>query len=145
MFCREWRCIYDTTLTAIGDTSPASEGPCISTDKSYEFRRPLVYTTTAVLHLIRAMSEVSPIEKSTSTNEPRIFYCCVWNLKELQTSPKKLSARVKKFLSIKKDRLTGIVPKFIVVDRMERCVRPHFLSLTYVTDFWWFPPYVRIG
>lgn len=39
---------------------------------------------------------------------------------ELQEPSKKLAARVKKFFATKKDRLSDVVPRFVVVDGMER-------------------------
>lgn len=39
---------------------------------------------------------------------------------ELQEPSKKLATRVKRFFSAKKDRLSDIVPRFVVVDGMER-------------------------
>lgn len=39
---------------------------------------------------------------------------------ELQEPSKKLAARLKRFFSTKKDRLGDIVPRFVVVDGMER-------------------------
>ncbi|CAN0165613.1 unnamed protein product [Scytosiphon promiscuus] len=39
---------------------------------------------------------------------------------ELEAPPKKLASRVKRFFTIKKDRLADVVPRFIVVDGIER-------------------------
>lgn len=38
---------------------------------------------------------------------------------ELASAPKKLETRVKRFFSAKKDRLTDIVPRFVLVNGME--------------------------
>lgn len=53
-----------------------------------------------------------------------VFMCTRWfaspTCKDLEGPPKKLASRVKRFFAAKKDRLSGIVPRFVVVDGIER-------------------------
>lgn len=48
--------------------------------------------------------------------------CFCLAVQELSISPKEATARAKKFFSLKKDRLSDIVPRFVVVDGLEKCV-----------------------
>ncbi|CAN0360994.1 unnamed protein product, partial [Ectocarpus sp. 8 AP-2014] len=64
------------------------------------------------------------LERFTSTPQAfaRLYRTRVLNVnrQELAGSPKKLASRLRRFFSAKKDRLSEIVPRFIVVDGMER-------------------------
>lgn len=40
--------------------------------------------------------------------------------KDMEGPPKKMASRVRRFFAAKKDRLSDIVPRFVVVDGMER-------------------------
>lgn len=46
------------------------------------------------------------------------LFCSSW--KDLEGPQKKLAVRVKRFFAAKKDRLSEIVPRFVVVDGVER-------------------------
>lgn len=54
--------------------------------------------------------------------------------KELEGPPKKLASRVRRFFATKKDRLADVVPRFIVIDGIERQGRGSVLGTTRVYD-----------
>lgn len=52
-----------------------------------------------------------------------LLLLCILNRvlpQDFEGPPKKMARRVKRFFAAKKDRLSDIVPRFVVVDGMER-------------------------
>lgn len=71
----------------------------------HNYKSSLPYRVDVLMVLLDVLHMCAPI-------------CFSW--KDLEGPPKKLASRVKRFFSAKKDRLSDIVPRFVVVDGIER-------------------------